>query len=233
MNEEKPNLPFFFNETSSKLSSEQPAVDAGKPSLNVQLQPPEAEPVPHYLGHRERMKERFQNIGHVGFADYEMLEMLLYKSIRQGDTKPLAKALIARFGSLAEVLGAPEHLIREVKGCGPTIAFDLKFTSAITHRMIRSEIREKIVLSSWAKVMDYCVAAMAYESREQFRILFLDKKNALIADEVQQIGTVDHTPVYPREVIARALQLSASAIILAHNHPTTPFSIPLDHAQYR
>lgn len=220
MSEEKPNLTFFLNETSAKLSSEQPAVDINRTSRNAQLQSAEVEPIPHYVGHRERMKERFQSVGHVGFADYEMLEMLLYRSIRQGDTKPLAKALIARFGSLAEVLGAPEHLLREVKGCGPAIAFDLKFVSALTHRMIRSEIRDKIVLGSWAKVMDYCVAAMAYESREQFRVLFLDKKNALIADEVQQVGTVDHTPVYPREVIARALQLSASAIILAHNHPS-------------
>lgn len=220
MSEEKPKLPFFLNETSQKLSSEQPPVDKGTAPLNVEPQPGATETLPHYLGHRERMKQRFQSVGHVGFADYEMLEMLLYRSIRQGDTKPLAKALIARFGSLAEVLGAPEHLLREVKGCGPAIAFDLKFVSALTHRMIRSEIRDKMVLGSWAKVLDYCVAAMAYESREQFRILFLDKKNALIADEVQQVGTVDHTPVYPREVIARALQLSASAIILAHNHPS-------------
>ncbi|MHC1549212.1 RadC family protein [Phyllobacterium sp. K27] len=220
MSEEKPNQTFFLNETSAKLSSEQPAVDITKAPRNAQPQSAEAGAVPHYLGHRERMKERFQSVGHAGFADYEMLEMLLYRSIRQGDTKPLAKALIARFGSLAEVLGAPEHLLREVKGCGPAIAFDLKFVSALTHRMIRSEIREKIVLGSWAKVMDYCIAAMAYEPREQFRILFLDKKNALIADEVQQVGTVDHTPVYPREVISRALQLSASAIILAHNHPS-------------
>ncbi|QND54246.1 DNA repair protein RadC [Phyllobacterium sp. 628] len=166
------------------------------------------------------MKERFQKVGHQGLADYEMLEMLLYRSIRQGDTKSLAKALLARFGTLAEVLGAPEHLLQEIKGCGPTVAFDLKFASALAHRVIRSDMHERTVLGSWGKLIDYCTAAMAHESREQFRILFLDKKNALIADEVQQVGTVDHTPVYPREVIARALQLSASAIILAHNHPS-------------
>ncbi|PIO45690.1 RadC family protein [Phyllobacterium zundukense] len=231
MSEEKPEQTFFLNEPSAKLSPKQPAVEPEDTERNAERKTtPEEEP-PHYLGHRERMKERFQNVGHAGFADYEMLEMLLYRSIRQGDTKPLAKALLARFGSLAEVLGAPEHLLREVRGCGPAVAFDLKLVSAFTHRIIRSDIREKTVLSSWSKVMDYCIAAMAHETREQFRILFLDKKNALIADEVQQVGTIDHTPVYPREVIARALQLSASAIILTHNHPSgdpTPSKADID-----
>ena len=220
MSEEKPEQTFFFNEPSAKLSPKQPPVAADSVVRNAeQKSDPEAE-LPHYHGHRERVRQRFQKVGHAGFADYEMLEILLYRSIKQGDTKPLAKALLARFGSLAEVLGAPEHLLREVKGCGPAVTFDLKLVAALTHRVIRSDIREKTVLSSWSKVMDYCVAAMAYELREQFRILFLDKKNALIADEVQQVGTVDHTPVYPREVIARALQLAASGIILAHNHPS-------------
>ena len=231
MSEEEPEPTFFLNETSPKLSTKQPPVATDGPVRNAEQKiDPEDEP-PHYHGHRERIRARFQKVGHAGFADYEMLEILLYRSIKQGDTKPLAKALLARFGSLAEVLGAPEHLLMEVKGCGPVAAFDLKFVSALTHRMIRSDIREKTVLSSWSKVMDYCVAAMAYESREQFRILFLDKKNALIADEVQQVGTVDHTPVYPREVIARALQLAASGIILAHNHPSgdpTPSKSDID-----
>ena len=215
MSEEKPPKTFFLNEPAPRPTAKQPAVEPHSTARN-----PAADDAPHYHGHRERMKERFQKVGHKGFADYEMLEMLLYRSIRQGDTKPLAKALLARFGSLAEVLGAAEHLLREVKGCGPAVAFDIKLMSAITHRVIRSDIREKTVLGSWNKVIDYCVAAMAHEPREQLRILFLDKKNALIADEVQQIGTVDHTPVYPREVLARALHLSASAIILVHNHPS-------------
>jgi len=145
MSEEKPEPTFFLNETSTKLSPKQPAVEPDSPGRNAEQKIEADEEPPHYLGHRERMKERFQNVGHAGFADYEMLEMLLYRSIRQGDTKPLAKALIARFGSLAEILGAPEHLLMEVKGCGPVTAFDLRFVSALTHRMIRSDIREKTV----------------------------------------------------------------------------------------
>ena len=219
MSEEKPEPTFFLNVPSAKSTPKQPVVEHYGASHNAQPKP-SGNDTPHYVGHRDRMKERFEKVGHDGFADYEMLEMLLYRSIRQGDTKPLAKALIARFGSLGEVLGAPEHLLREVKGCGPAVTFDLKLVSALSHRVIRSDIREKALLTSWNKVIEYCIAAMAHEPREQLRILFLDKKNALIADEVQQVGTVDHTPVYPREVIARALHLSASAIILVHNHPS-------------
>ena len=175
MNEEKPEQTFFLNEPSAKPTTKQPAVEPHGVSHNAEPRPA-GEDSPHYLGHRERMKERFQKVGHRGFADYEMLEMLLYRSIRQGDTKPLAKALLARFGSLAEVLGAPEHLLQQVKGCGPVVSFDIKLMSALTHRVIRSDIREKTVLGSWGKVIDYCVAAMAHESREQLRILFLDTR---------------------------------------------------------
>ncbi|MBA8880761.1 RadC family protein [Phyllobacterium myrsinacearum] len=216
MSEDETQKTFFLNEPSQKPLQKQPGVEKTADTPNTDSQPAE----PHYTGHRERMKERFQKVGHEGFADYEMLEVLLYRSIRQGDTKPLAKALLARFGSLAQVLGAPDHLLQEVKGCGPTVAFDFKFITAFAHRFIRSDMNERAVLSSWGKLIDYCTAAMAHESREQLRILFLDKKNTLIADEVQQVGTIDHLPVYPREVIARALQLSASAIILVHNHPS-------------
>jgi DNA repair protein RadC len=175
---------------------------------------------PHYHGHRERLRERYASSGPDTFADYEFLELLLFRSISRADTKPIAKALLARFGSLAEVLGAPMHLLREVQGVGPAVALDLKLIAAAGQRMAKSEIKGRQVLSSWSQVVAYCRAAMAFEPREQFRILFLDKKNALIADEVQQIGTVDHTPVYPREVVRRALELSASALILAHNHPS-------------
>jgi DNA repair protein RadC len=176
---------------------------------------------PHYLGHRERLRERFASSGAGdAFADYELLELLLFRLIPRADTKPLAKALLTRFGSLSEVLGAPTARLKEVKGVGAAVAFELKVVAAAAKRMARGEIQGREVLSSWEQVLDYCRAAMAFEEREQFRILFLDKKNALIADEVQQTGTVDHTPVYPREVIRRALELSSTAIILVHNHPS-------------
>lgn len=164
-------------------------------------------------------------------ADYEVLELLLFRFVPRADTKPRAKALLERFGSLPEVLGAPAHLLAEVKGIGPSVAFDLKLVAAAAERMLQSQIRGRQVLSSWTQVIDYCRAAMAFEPREQFRILFLDKKNALIADEVQQVGTVDHTPVYPREVVRRALELSATAIVLVHNHPSgdpTPSKADID-----
>ena len=164
---------------------------------------------PHYLGHRERLRERFSATGgDNNLADYELLELLLFRLIPRADTKPVAKALLARFGTMAEVLGAPVNLLQEIKGVGPAVALDLKIVAASARRMARGEISGREVLSSWNQVLDYCRAAMAFEEREQFRILFLDKKNVLIADEVQQQGTVDHTPVYPREVIKRALELS-------------------------
>lgn len=190
-----------------------------------------AQEKPHYLGHRERLRERFSAAGGDNLADYELLELLLFRLIPRADTKPVAKALLARFGTLAEVLGAPVNLLQEVKGVGPAVALDLKVITAAARRMARGEISGREVLSSWNQVLDYCRAAMAFEEREHFRILFLDKKNVLIADEVQQTGTVDHTPVYPREVIKRALELSATAIILVHNHPSgdpTPSRADID-----
>lgn len=177
---------------------------------------------PHHLGHRDRLRLRFKTAPDA-LADYELLELLLFRVISQADTKPIAKSLLARFGTIAEVLAAPEKLIRETKGAGASVSFDLKLIEAISKRSARSTVMEREVLGSWSQVIAYCTTAMAYETREQFRILFLDKKNRLIADEVQQQGTVDHTPVYPREVVRRALELSATAIILVHNHPTWPF----------
>lgn len=184
--------------------------------------PPSARAVakPHYAGHRERLRDRFVQAGADALADYELLELLLFRAIPRADTKPLAKALIDRFGSFAEVLGAPPRLLGEVKGVGPAVALEIKIAAAAAERMLKSTIRGRQVLTSWSAVIDYCRAAMAFETREQFRILFLDKKNALIADEVQQTGTVDHTPVYPREIVRRALELSSTAIILVHNHPS-------------
>ena len=192
---------------------------------------PPAQPKPHHHGHRERLRERFARTGPAALPDYELLEMLLFRSIPRADTKALAKALIARFGSFAEVLGAPEHLLREQKGVGASVARDIKVVAAAAARMARGEIGKRPVLASWSKVLEYCHAAMAFENREQFRILFLDKKNALLADEVQQVGTVDHTPVYPREVARRALELSATALVLVHNHPSgdpTPSTADID-----
>lgn len=185
----------------------------------------------HYHGHRERLRARYRENGDTALADYEILELLLFRLIPRRDTKPIAKALIDRFGNLAGVFGASIQLLQEVKGVGEAVALDLKLIASVGQRILKSELRDKQVLGSWSSVIDYCHAAMAYESREQFRILFLDKRNTLIADEIQGRGTVDHTPVYPREVVRRALELSATAIILVHNHPSgdpTPSRADID-----
>jgi DNA repair protein RadC len=175
---------------------------------------------PHYHGHRKRLRTRFREAGAGAVSDYELLELLLFRALPQGDLKPLAKTLLAKFGSFVEVISAPEARLREVKGMGDAAITELKVVQAATNRMLRDQVKKKPVLSSWSTVLDYCRSAMAFEDKEQFRILFLDKRNQLIADELQQVGTVDHTPVYPREVVKRALELSATAIILVHNHPS-------------
>ncbi|WP_336487164.1 RadC family protein [Methylobacterium nigriterrae] len=175
---------------------------------------------PHYLGHRDRLRARFAQGGADALPDYELLELALFRAIPRRDVKPLAKALIRRFGSFAEVVSAEPARLAEIDGIGPGVIADLKLIEAAGHRLARGAIAERPLLSSWAAVLDYCRATMAFSPREQFRILFLDKRNHLIADEVQGRGTVDHTPVYPREVARRSLELSATAIILAHNHPS-------------
>ncbi len=175
---------------------------------------------PHYVGHRERLKERFRKTGAEALPDYELLELALFQAIRQADTKPLAKALLARFGSFSEVLAAPEALLMEIDGVGEAVAHYLKLMQAVASRYGRDAVIQRQILDSWKSVIDYCRGVMGFETVEQFRILFLDKKNQLIADEVQGSGTVDHTPVYPREVVKRALELSATAMILVHNHPS-------------
>jgi DNA repair protein RadC len=179
-----------------------------------------AEDVPHYLGHRERLRARFREAGAEAVTDYELLELVLFRTIPQRDIKPLAKELIAKFGSFAEVLAAPPQRLEEVKGIKEATSTDLKIIHAAAGRLARGQVKKRPVLSSWSAVLDYCRTAMAFADKEQLRVLFLDKRNQLIADEVQQIGTVDHTPVYPREVVKRALELSATAIILVHNHPS-------------
>ena len=188
-------------------------------------------PIPHYHGHRERLRDKFEKRGSDALADYEMLELLLFRSLPRRDTKPIAKALLDKFGTLAAVMGGSAAELSKVKGMGASSALDLKIVAAASTRGRQSAIREKTLLSSWSSVIEYCTDAMAYERVELFRILFLDKKNVLIADEVQQTGTVDHTPVYTREVIKRALELNSSALILVHNHPSgdpTPSRADID-----
>ena len=171
-------------------------------------------------GHRERLRERFVKGGADAMPDYELLEMTLFAALPRRDTKPLAKALLARFGSFAEVIAAPRARLMEVKGVGEAIANHLKIVEAAAHRLAKTRVMGRTALSSWSALLDYCTAVMARSQNEEFRVLFLDRKNCLIADEVQNRGTVDHTPVYPREIVKRALELTASAIILVHNHPS-------------
>ena len=175
---------------------------------------------PHYVGHRERLRGRFRDAGSDALSDYELLELILFRTIPQRDLKPLAKELIAKFGSFGEVLAAPQPRLEEVKGIKEATATDLKIVHAAANRLAKGKVQKRPVLSSWSNVLEYCRTAMAFADKEHFRILFLDKRNQVIADEVQQTGTVDHTPVYPREVIKRALELSATALILVHNHPS-------------
>lgn len=186
---------------------------------------------PHYAGHRERLRDRASAGGLAAVPDYEVLELLLFRSIPRGDVKPLAKLLLGRFGSLGGVLGATAEELRTVKGVGEALALDLKLLHEATLRTAKEQVARRPVISSWSALLAYVKTALAHEAREQFRVIFLDKKNQLIADEVMNRGTVDHAPVYPREVVRRALELSASALILVHNHPSgdpTPSSADVD-----
>jgi DNA repair protein RadC len=175
---------------------------------------------PHYHGHRARLRARFLESAGSGIPDYEILELILFGVFRNGDTKPLAKALVAEFGSLAAVLAAPAERLSKVPGCGEAVIAALKVTREAGLRMLQAEAKARPALSNWQALLDYCRAVLQHEQIEQFRILFLDRKNQVIADEQQQRGTVDHTPVYPREVVKRALELNAAALILVHNHPS-------------
>jgi DNA repair protein RadC len=175
---------------------------------------------PHYLGHRERLRKRFRDAGADALPDYELIELVLFRAVPRRDTKPLAKAILARFGTFAEAMNAPDELLKEVPGLGEAAITEIKLVRAAALRLVRGEVLERPVLASWSQVLDYCRASMGFEPKEQFRILFLDKRNQIIADEVQQEGTVDHTPVYVREVVKRALELSSTAIVLVHNHPS-------------
>ena len=184
---------------------------------------------PHHAGHRERLRERARGGGLTHLPDYELLELFLFRSQRQGDVKPIAKALLARFGSLSAVLAASvEDLLTvraedskgRMKGVGAETALDLAALHEVSRRVAREPAVKRTVISSWTALVAYVRVALQHEPREQFRVLYLDKKNQLILDEILNRGTVDHAPVYPREVVRRALEVSASAIILVHNHPS-------------
>jgi len=180
----------------------------------------EAAGKPHFHGHRQRLRDRFMATGGDGMPDYEILELLLSIAIPRVDTKPLAKALLDEFKNFAGVITAEPAALRQVPGMGEVSTATLKIVQAAAVRLARGQVIDRPVISSWDKLLDYCSAAMAHEPVEQLRVLFLDRRNRLIADERQQRGTVDHTPLYPREVVKRALELGATAIILVHNHPS-------------
>jgi len=175
---------------------------------------------PHFSGHRQRLKNRFRKGGVDAVADYELLELILYSAIPRRDVKPLAKKMIAHFGGFAETVSAPEDRLKEIPGVGDTVVTALRLVEAAARKLAEGKILDKPVLSNWQALLDYCHIQLAHQKKEQFHVLFLDRKNRLIADEKQQEGTIDHTPVYPREVIKRALELHATAIILVHNHPS-------------
>lgn len=182
---------------------------------------PRGAPAPSYLtDHRARLRQRFREGGADALPDYEMLELLLFRAIPRRDVKPLARALLETFGDFNAVVSAPEHRLAVVAGVGESVITELKLVEAAAHRLARARVLQRPVVSSWDALLTYCQTAMAHRETEQFRILFLDRKNVLIADEAQARGTVDHVPVYPREVVKRALELNASALILVHNHPS-------------
>lgn len=175
---------------------------------------------PHYKGHRGRLRERFLSGGSNALQDYELLELLLFMAIPRRDVKPLAKTLLKTFGSLPELMAASPQELTRVSGISENTASAIKSVEALATRMMKQDLEGKPVLNSWTRLMDYCYATMAHEKKEHFRVLFLNKKNELIGDEIQGSGTVDHTPAYPREIMKRSLEIGATAIILMHNHPS-------------
>ena len=186
----------------------------------VVQQPDAGKPPSYILDHRKRLRARFMEGGALAMPDYELLELVLFRAIPRQDVKPLARRLMDTFGDFNRVLAAPPDRLSAVQGVGSAVVQELKIVEAAAHRMARAKVMQRHVISSWDAVLDYCHTTMAHRETEQFRILFLDRKNVLIADEEQARGTVDHVPVYPREVVKRALELNASALILVHNHPS-------------
>jgi DNA repair protein RadC len=205
--------------------------DADQPSFfseSAAATPPEPS---EHAGHRQRLRDRFTKTGNEGLPDYELLELVLFRVFPRRDTKSIAKRLLARFGSFTAVVNAPAELLKQVDDVGDAVVTEFRILLAVAQRLAKAEIASKPALTSGQQVIDYLRLVQGFETREQFRILFLDKRNALIADEVQGRGTVDHTPVYVREVVKRALELSATALILVHNHPSgdpTPSRADID-----
>lgn len=199
-------LPLFSDAASAQAEAANKSPDAGQPS--------------YLRDHRKRLRERFLVGGAQAMPDYELLELLLFRAIPRQDVKPLAHELIRMFGDLAGVITASDARLREVSGVGNAVLVELKLANACAQRTARARVMNRPAISSWAALLDYCHTAMSHKETEEFRVLFLDRKNTLIADEVQGSGTVDHVPVYPREIIRRALELNATALILVHNHPS-------------
>ncbi|MEM9146971.1 MAG: DNA repair protein RadC [Pseudomonadota bacterium] len=216
----------FGEATPVGLFDAQPVAEPAPPSQPPAAKTPSAAATrtptktPHYHDHRTRLRQRFLSAGSESLADYEMLELVLFRAIPRRDVKPLAKTLLQRFGDFNGVISAPVPRLAEVAGIGPAVICELKVVEAAAHRLARARVLNRPALSSWPALMDYCKTTMAHRDTEQFRVLYLDRKNVLIADEAQASGTVDHVPVYPREVVKRGLELNASALILVHNHPS-------------
>ncbi|WP_424930314.1 RadC family protein [Amaricoccus tamworthensis] len=208
---------------------ERPDVNYARPFLPNRNVP--ASGRPHYWGHRERLRQRFLSGGHKSMPEYELLELILFNAIPRIDVKPLAKQLLEVFGDLNGVIAASEHRLLKVPGTTQKVYIQLKLAEAVSHRMAQAKVMQRSALHSWDDLMTYCKTTMAYRETEQFRILFLDPKNTVIADEEQARGTVNHVPVYPREVAKRCLEINASALILVHNHPSgdpTPSRADID-----
>lgn len=215
-------LPLFPGERAAEpgLSA---GLSAGLSDASVDAlaeRPRPAAELPYVRGHRERLRARFDEGGPAALADYELLEMLLFRAMPRGDVKPLAWRLMQSFGDLNRVITAPRARLEQVPGIGPAVIRELKLMEAVARRMARARVINRPVISGWDALLDYCHTAMAHRETEQFRVFYLDRKNTLIADEAQAQGTVDHVPVYPREIVKRALELNASALILVHNHPS-------------
>ena len=219
---------FTFGRQSGRMKQPRPAfAEAPLPLFAPPGDEDEATPLgltgrlPSYIAdHRKRLRARFMDGGAAAMPDYELLELVLFRAIPRQDVKPLARLLLETFGDFNRVVTAPVARLLAVKGVGEAVVQDLKILEAAAQRMARARVMQRPVLSSWDALLDYCHTAMAHRDIEQFRVLYLDRKNVLIADEEQARGTVDHVPVYPREIMRRALELTASALILVHNHPT-------------